>query len=128
MMPSPQQGIVPTSSPSADASGGSRKTPSDQVPLQAPACTPGGNDPAYIGAYVGTSAYKPASGKKTAPYSGRGGGTSELLPHPTSPRLNPTDAGMIMSRAVLLRKLSIRCLTSCSFMTPEPWYRFWGAQ
>jgi hypothetical protein len=47
--------------------------------------------------------------------------------HPR-PRPRPTDAGMIMSRAVRLRKLSMRCLTSGSFMTQKPWYRFSGTQ
>jgi len=36
--------------------------------------------------------------------------------HPLSARPRPTDAGTTTSRAVRLRKLSMRCRTSCSFM------------
>ena len=82
----------------------------------------------------GATASTPESGRAastptSAPASGKGNRVPYLYTaseHPLSPRLNPTDAGMISSRAVLLRKLSMRCLTSCSFMTPGTWYRFSG--
>jgi hypothetical protein len=36
-----------------------------------------------------------------------------------SARPRPTDAGITTSRAVLFRKLSMRCRTSCSFITHD---------
>ena len=44
------------------------------------------------------------------------GTLSPVWSHPLSARPRPTDAGTTNSRAVRLRKLSIRCRTSCSFM------------
>jgi hypothetical protein len=57
--------------------------------------------------------------------------TSE--PHPTrqsgSVHASPTRPATkrAATAAGILRMLSMRCLTSCSFMTPGTWYRFSGA-